>query len=192
MHPAELTECDDMVLLSRSRGGDVDAFGELVRRHQVSALRLAAVIGGSTEEAKDIVQDAFVSVHASLASYRGSGSVRSWMLRVVANHAKNHVRSQARRRHRDDVHARLNTRPLEGADAVAERQLEREALIDAMRRLSRDDRQVLGSRFIAGLSEAETADVLGVAVGTVKSRTSRALGRLQHEFDISEASEVGR
>jgi len=192
MHPAELTECDDAVLLSRSRSGDVGAFGELVRRHQSSALRLAAVIGGSTEEAKDIVQDAFVSVHANLASYRGSGSVRSWMLRVVANHAKNHVRGQARRRHRDDLHARLNTRPLEGTDAIAERQLEREALIEALGRLSHDDREVLGSRFMAGLSEAETAEVLGVALGTVKSRTSRALGRLQHEFDVNEASEVGR
>jgi RNA polymerase sigma factor (sigma-70 family) len=192
MHPAELTECDDMVLLSRSRGGDVDAFGELIRRHQGAALRLAAVIGGSTEEAKDIVQDAFVSVHSNLASYRGSGSVRSWMLRVVANHAKNHVRSRARRRHRDDRHARLDTRPFEGADAVAERELEREALIQAMRRLSLDDREVLGSRFLAGLSEAETAEVLGVALGTVKSRTSRALGRLQHEFARDHASEVGR
>ncbi len=66
MRPAELTECDDVVLLSRSRSGDVAAFGELVRRHQDAALRLAAVIGGSTEEAKDIVQDAFVSVHGSL------------------------------------------------------------------------------------------------------------------------------
>ena len=85
----------------------------------------------------------------------------------------------------------MNTRPLEAADAVAERQLEREALIEALGRLSRDDREVLGSRFMAGLSEAETAEVLGVAVGTVKSRTSRALSRLQREFDINEASGVG-
>ena len=71
MRPAELTECDDVVLLSRSRSGDVAAFGELVRRHQDAALRLAAVIGGSTEEAKDIVQDVFVSVHGSLSSTVG-------------------------------------------------------------------------------------------------------------------------
>jgi len=190
MRPAELTECDDVVLLSRSRGGDVAAFGELVRRHQDAALRLAAVIGGSTEEAKDIVQDAFVSVHASLASYRGTGSVRSWMLRVVANHAKNHVRSQTRRRHRDDRHARLSTRPLEGADVLAERGLEREALIAALHRLSRDDREVLGSRFVAGLSEVECAEVFGVALGTVKSRTSRALGRLRYELESNETTEV--
>lgn len=48
MRPAELTECDDVVLLSRSRSGDVAAFGELVRRHQDAALRLAAVIGGQS------------------------------------------------------------------------------------------------------------------------------------------------
>ena len=87
MRSTDLTECDDDSLLARARKDDRPAFGELVRRHQHSALRVAAVISGSTEEAKDIVQDAFVNVHRKLNSYRGTGSVRSWMLRVVANHA---------------------------------------------------------------------------------------------------------
>ena len=160
------------------------AFGELVRRHQQAALRLAAVIGGSTEEAKDIVQDAFVKVHANLDSYRGSGSVRSWMLRVVANDAKNHVRSRVRRMRRDDRHARLSVSVGGGSRCRRERHWEHEALVAALQRLSRDDRDVLGSRFVAELSEAETAEVLGIALGTVKSRTSRALGRLQHEFEL--------
>jgi RNA polymerase sigma factor (sigma-70 family) len=190
MHPADMTECDDAELLARSRRGDAAAFGELVRRHQRAALRLAAVIGGSTEEAKDIVQDAFVRVHANLDSYRGSGSVRSWMLRVVANDAKNHVRSRVRRLRRDDRHARLDVSSAEGADAAAQRTWEHEALVAALQRLSGDDRDVLGSRFVAELTEAETAEVLGIALGTVKSRTSRALGRLQHEFELVNSAEI--
>ena len=147
------------------------------------------MISGSTEEAKDIVQDAFVKVHSRLDSYRGAGSVRSWMLRVVANEAKNHVRGRVRRIRRDDRHSGLSVRIAEGVDAVVERQLDHEALARALGRLSGTDRDVLGCRFVAGLSESETADVLGVATGTVKSRTSRALGRLQHAFDSAGSAE---
>ncbi len=192
MHPADLSECEDSVLLALSRSGDVSAFGELVRRNQSSALRVAAVISGSTEEAKDIVQDAFVKVHSSLDSYRGAGSVRSWILRVVANEAKNHVRGRVRRIRRDDRHSGLSVRIVEGVDDVVERRLDHEALAQALGRLSGIDRDVLGCRFVAGLSESETADVLGVAPGTVKSRTSRALGRLQQAFDPTGSAESRR
>lgn len=185
MHRVDLSECEDADLFARSRAGDVAAFGELVRRNQRSALRVAAVISGSTEEAKDIVQDAFVKVHANLGSYRGTGSVRSWMLRVVANEAKNHVRGRVRRIRRDDRHSLLSTRSVDDVGDAVERRLEHEALADALSRLSSRDREVLGCRFVAGLSESETADVLGVAPGTVKSRTSRALGRLHHAFDAT-------
>ncbi len=183
MIPDERSECEDSVLLTRARSGDVAAFGDLVRRNQGSALRVAAVVSGSTEEAKDIVQDAFVKVYSRLDSYRGTGSVRSWMLRVVANEAKNHVRGRVRRLRRDDRYSGLAVRIVEGADDVVERRLEHEELARALGRLSSTDREVLGCRFVAGLSESETAEVLGVALGTVKSRTSRALGRLQQVFD---------
>jgi RNA polymerase sigma factor (sigma-70 family) len=175
-------ECDDATLLTRARDGERAAFGELVRRHQRAALRLAAVISGSTSEADDIVQDAFVSVHRHLDSYRGDGSVRSWMLRVVANQAKNHVRGVRRRRRRDERHAGLAIRDIEGAEQAAVRGFEQRALADALAGLQRRDRDVLGCRFVTGLTELETAEVLGVAVGTVKSRTARALARLQVEL----------
>jgi RNA polymerase sigma factor (sigma-70 family) len=182
MPSADHSQQDDETLVVRAREGERDAYGELVRRHQRSALRLAAVICGSTEEAEDIVQDAFVNAHRQLASYRGSGSPRAWMLRVVANHAKNHVRGRVRRLRRDDREGRLALRAVESAEQVAERRLEQEELAAALGHLPANDRAVLACRFIAGLSEAETADVLHVAVGTVKSRTSRALARLHTEL----------
>ena len=188
MHPAERAEFDDATLLARARDADRAAFGELVRRHQHAALRVAVVICGSTEEAEDIVQDSFVDVHRHMASYRGTGSVRSWVLRIVANHAKNHVRSRVRRVRRDDRHARLHLLTTEGADLAAETRLEHELLAAALQRLPEPDREVLGCRFVAGLSEAETAEVLGTALGTVKSRTSRALTRLQQELDVTAAT----
>ena len=57
--------------------GGVDLVGERLRRHQGAALRVAAVIAGSTDEAADIVQDAFVKAHGRLGTFRGDGSVRS-------------------------------------------------------------------------------------------------------------------
>lgn len=183
----------DETLLERARAGDRTAFAELVRRHQRAALRVAAAVSGSTGDAADIVQDAFVNVHRSLGAHRGDGSVRSWMLRVVANHAKNHVRARTRRLAREDRHARLDVRTLgDETSAVAEARLDQEALVGALARLSGDDRAVLGCRFLADLSEAETALVLDIAAGTVKSRTSRALGRLRDQLDVHQPKAVNR
>lgn len=189
MRSADLTECDDVALLARARDNDRLAFGELVRRHQHSALRVAAVISGSTEEAKDIVQDAFVNVHRKLGSYQGTGSVRSWLLRVVANHAKNHVRSRIRRIRREDRHAGLQLSVEEGTEQAAVRHIENFAVAAALGRLQLDDREILGCRFVAELSETETAEVLDVPIGTVKSRTSRALAKLQRELERAAGEE---
>jgi len=175
----------DDELVERARAMDRDAFGELIRRHQRAALRVAAVVSGSTEEASDIVQDAMIKVYSNLSTHRGHGSVRSWMLRIVANEAKNHVRGKVRRLDRDDRHAGLQVRVAEGADVDAIAATERSDLAAALGRLGSNDREVLGCRFIAELSEAETAEVLELPVGTVKSRTSRALSRLRSELEAT-------
>jgi RNA polymerase sigma-70 factor (ECF subfamily) len=80
-------------------------------------------------------------------------------------------------------------RAQEGADELAERRLEHEQLAAALVRLPERDREVLGCRFLAGLSEAETAHVLDIPVGTVKSRAARALARLGRELSSSTAME---
>ena len=131
------------------------------------------------------MQDSMVDVHRHLGAYRGTGSVRAWMLRIVANHAKNHVRGRVRRIRRDDHHARLHLRTTEGADQATDVRLEHEALAAALRRLPDHDREVLACRFVTGLSETETAEVLGTPLGTVKSRTSRALERLQRQLETT-------
>ena len=186
MSTLDVQVLDDDTLLARAVAGDVAAFGELVRRHQTAALRVAAVVSGSTEEAKDIVQEAFVAAHRSLATYRGTGSVRSWLLRVVANRARNQARGRVRRLWRDTRHAALELRAEVGPDEQVERRAEHEAVARALAALRLDDREVLGCRFVIGMSESETAEVLGLAMGTVKSRTSRALVRLRAALDVDE------
>jgi len=171
-------ETDDPALVRRALGGDVDAYGDLVRRHQGVALRVAAGICGSTEEARDIVQDAFVKGHRALGSWRGDAPVRSWLLRIVANDARNAVRATGRRRRREDRVVALGDRPAVDpvGDAVAADD-EARVLLALLGRLDERDRAVLSCRFVAGLSERETAVALEVPVGTVKSRAARALER---------------
>lgn len=180
--PTPIDELDE-TLLARAARGDRTALGELLARHHRAALRVAAVITGSTEEADDIVQDAYIKVTQGLGTFRGRGSPRSWILRVVANEAKNHIRGRVRRLRRDDRAAHRELRVIEGADADALEHLDRLELAGALARLRPADRAVLGCRFVADLSEAETAEVLAVARGTVKSRTSRALDRLRTELE---------
>ena len=179
----ERTEPTDTELVARARAGDAAAFGALVGRHQAAALRLAAVICGSTADAADIAQEAFVKAHRSLSRLTDPAMVRSWMLRIVANEAKNHLRGRARRRQRDDRYGSwvVGSAPdpeVSALDAEAARDL---AL--ALGRIGARDRQVLGYRFFAGLSESETALAAGIPIGTVKSRTARALARLRIEME---------
>src|SRR3954447_8975327 len=98
----EPTDPSDADLVTRARAGDLAAFGALIRRYEKSALRLAVAISGSVDDAADIAQEAFVKAHRSLPKLSDPTIVKSWMLRIVANEAKNHVRGRNRRRRRDD------------------------------------------------------------------------------------------
>ena len=146
---------------------------------------MAYLAGGADADVEDVVQESFVRAYRALARFRPGAPFRPWILRIVANEARNRRRAAGRR-------ARLVLRvaddrdPSGGAapspeDAVV-REDERVALMEAMSRLREDDRMVLGYRFLIGLPERETAAALGVRPGTVKSRTSRALARLREEL----------
>jgi RNA polymerase sigma-70 factor (ECF subfamily) len=167
-------------LVERARQGDVAAYEELVRRYQDLATRTAYVIAGGAD-ALDAVQEAFVKAYASLGRFRAGSAFRPWLLRIVANEAINRRRAARR-------HANLSLRAAEGRppdDAVPspetaalaqERQRE---LLAAVNRLRPEDRLVIAYRYWFDLSEAEMAEALGCAPGTVKSRLSRALGKLR-------------
>ena len=173
------------MLVRRALAGDDRAYGDLVRRHQWAALRVAAGICGSTEEARDIVQDAFVKGHRALRSWRGDAPVRSWLLRIVANDARNAVPRPAAAGGGGRSASARCARSRGGdpvGDAVAGDD-EARALLALLGRLDERDRAVLACRFVAGLSERETAVALDVPVGTVKSRTARALERARALVD---------
>ena len=171
-------------LLARAKRGELDAYEEIVRLHQTIAFRTAWVITRSSADAEEATQDAFVKAHAALPRFRDGAPFRPWLLAIVANEARNRVRSAGRRtglalrvaeeRRPDDA-----VPSPEAALLGSER---REQLLAAMERLPDQAREVVACRYLLELSEEETAAALGCPRGTVKSRVSRALERLRAEL----------
>lgn len=177
-------------LVERARNGDVTAYEQLVRMYQDLAARTAYVITGGAADAQDATQEAFVKAYYSLGRFRAGAPFRPWLLRIVANEAINRRRSARRQ-------AGLALRAAEGRsqdDAVpspegaALAQDDRRRLVAAMTCLRPKDRLVIAYRYWFDLSEAEMADALGCARGTVKSRLARALARLR---DVMAPAESG-
>jgi RNA polymerase sigma factor (sigma-70 family) len=173
-------------LLASAKAGERDAFAELVRRYLPIAHRTAVLLGAGSE-ADDVVQEAFVKAYRGLAGFRVGSPFRPWLLRIVANETKNLHRSVARRRIRESTpadptelfpHLSMTADP---ADRVVDR--EQAVLRAELLRLPDNHRAVLIYRYLLDLDEAETAAVLGIAPGTVKSRTHRALHKLRGNLD---------
>ena len=175
---------DDHELVARARDGDADAFGALVARHQQAAFRVAWLIVRDPGEAEDAVQEAFVKAWRAMPRFRVDAPFRPWILRIVSNEARNRVRSTRRR---DALTLREAAAAGAGdaapsPEAAALSRDEAETLTRALDRLPERDRMVIAYRWLLDLSEAETAEILGVRLGTVKSRLSRALRRLREEL----------
>ena len=171
---------EDAELIARARTGDVAAYEAIVRRYQDVALRTAHLICPETD-ADDAVQEAFIKAFDALPRFREGAPLRPWLLRIVANEARNRRRS-AGRRHGLALRVADAAEPgraVPGPEQVVMAAEQRSELLAALGTLRDDDREVLGARFLLDLSEAETAETLGIPRGTVKSRTSRALGRLR-------------
>jgi RNA polymerase sigma-70 factor (ECF subfamily) len=170
------------MLVERACRGDPAAFEELVLTYQSLAFRTAFVIAGDATDAEEAAQDGFVKAHRALRRFRRGQPFRPWLLAIVANEARNRRRSRGRRA---ALALRAAAEPggagndPEEAALAAER---RERILTAVERLRDDDRDVLACRYLLELSEDETAAALGIARGTVKSRTHRALSRLEEEL----------
>jgi RNA polymerase sigma factor (sigma-70 family) len=168
-------------VIDRARLGDGDAYAELVEPHQEVAFRTALLITRNAADAEDAAQDAIVKAFHALGRFRAGSPFRPWLLTIVANEARNRRRASGRR---EALALRAAAEPPsggaapspEGALLAAE---ERTRLLRAVEALPEEQRLVVACRFLLDLSEAETAAVLGVRQGTVKSRLSRALDRLR-------------
>lgn len=174
----------DAALVEAARAGAIDAYELLVRRYQELAFRTAYLITGDAADAEEAAQDGLTKAFYALDRFRPDAPFRPWLLQIVANEARNR-RKAAGRRAGLALRAAAEAGPgraepsPEGAAVAAE---ERAALLAALDALRDDDRRVIACRYFLDLSEAEMASVLNCARGTIKSRLSRALGRLRAQL----------
>ena len=154
-----------------------DALERLYAAHWRRLVRLSVLLVRDVPTAEEVVQDAFVAVHARWSRLRDPDLALAYLRQAVVN------RSRSALRHRAVVtrHAERRSVPAyaSGADEEATAASRREAVLDAMRELPRRQREVLALRYYLDLSEAEIADTLGISRGAVKSHASRGSAALR-------------
>ena len=170
----------DLILLEQARGGDLDAFNDLVLCYQDLLYALVVRMVPDRDQASDAVQEAFFSAFRNMAAFRG-GSVRSWLSRIAINAAMDAQRLKKRRP--ADPYPELEDDswqpPATEADDPVTTSLRSErhrALNDALARITDDQRAAIVLFDVEGYDYAEIAHLTGVSLGTVKSRIHR--GRL--------------
>jgi RNA polymerase sigma-70 factor, ECF subfamily len=180
----------EAVLVQRCAAGEQLACTELVAEHQRMVVQLAMNLLGDRDEALDLSQEVFLRVFRTIHRFRGQSSLRTWIYRIAVNQARNRHRFWRRRHRADQVsldqHLEVHGDFLSGRESTPDRVLAQKELAErlqqALDRLPFDQRTAIVLREIDGLSYDEIAFSLGVAVGTVKSRLTRARQALRHEL----------
>jgi len=175
----------EAALIAAAQRGDVHAFNRLVRSYQRLAYNVAYRVLGDGESAADATQDAFLSAFRAVGQFRG-GSFKAWILRIVTNECYDQLRRKQRRPEDslDDLavepdHSATLTDEHELPEDYALRQELGEAIQKGLMTLPPDQRMVIVLADIQGYSYEEIAEMMGVAIGTVKSRLNRGRTRLR-------------
>lgn len=187
----------DAALMARIASGDEDALMEAYDRHAETLFGATVRFLGDREAAAEVVQETFVAIWRSAATFNSDvGSLRTWMLRIAKNRAIDRIRSEARRPGLIQLPAtdgeealldpldRLAQHRRQGVDAsdpavVLERNWSDAVVRTALSDLAGHEREVVSLAYRDGLSQHEIAVRLSLPLGTVKSRTRRALAHLR-------------
>ena len=168
-------------LVAAARDGDQGAFEELVRQTYVSTYTLAYRLTGNEEDARDVVQDAYLRAWRGIGKFRGEAQFSTWMYRITANAAATHVRK--RRRHRaepiDETFEPAETRPEVQPALQAESADSLERIARAVDELPPKLRSLVVLKDVYGLSHEAIAEELGISVPAAKVRLHRARRKLR-------------
>lgn len=183
---------DEMALVHAAKGGDVQAFEELVRRYDRNVFRIAQHITHNREDAEDVVQDAFLKAYENLNQFQGQSKFYTWLVRIAVNEALMKLRRLKPGRTvslDEDVKTEEDSLPREVADwsPNPEQQYNQAELKDILTRtiqgLPMSFRTVFVLRDVEGLSTEETAEALELSVPAVKSRLLRARLQLRERLN---------
>lgn len=169
-------------LIIRAATGDASAYEQIVHVHQEAVFRLAYLIVGDAQDAQDVAQETFIRAYRELHRFDTSRPLRPWLLQIAKNLSRNRRRAAGRylaALQRAFMHMPRSAQVAASAESDVDQRWEAQVLWDAIRELPESDQEVIYLRYMLELSTQEAAEVLGVQPGTVKSRLSRALGRLR-------------
>jgi RNA polymerase sigma-70 factor, ECF subfamily len=176
--PADVAE-----LVAAARDGDRGAFDELVRVTYAETYTLAFRLTGDEEDARDVVQEAYLRAYRGLSEFRGDAQFSTWMYRITANCASTHLGKRRRHRH-DELHDDLSLAdesPASSPEARAEAGALRERLHAALDALPPKLRAVIVLRDVYDLSHDAIAQELGISQSAAKVRLHRARRKLRDE-----------
>ncbi len=186
-----IPDATEAMLVSAARAGDVDAFGELVKRYDRQVFRIVRHMTKHPEDTEDIVQDAFVKAFSHLEQFEGRCRFSTWLVRIAVNDALMRIRRQQRvpmlplalpgRGDRDEVEVDVCDPCADPEKRYCDEELKR-VMTTAINALRPTLRAVFVLRDMEGLSVRETAGILGITGGAVKARLFRARGRLRRSL----------
>ena len=186
--PAQMTSSDEE-LVARSAGGDVDSFNQLVVRWERPIYALAYRVIGREEEARDLVQEAFLRAYRSLGGFRGDAKFSSWLYRITLNLCRDWIRRQKRApfveapEGVDVIELAGENGPVESVEDLVARQDLGAVVNRAMAALSEDQRKAIVLKEYQGLTFQEIADLLDCPLSTVKTRLYQGLVVLRRELE---------
>lgn len=171
---------DDLRLIKKCREGDTNAFGELVSRYQDRLFNTVLRLTANAEDARDVVQEAFMHAYQSLHTFKGDSLFFTWLYRIAVNTAismkrkqRPTVRIQAGADEKnaiDPLDPDETTRPGHAIEMAEDERM----VHDALAKLSAEHRSVLVMKDMDGMKYEEMADILDVPIGTIRSRLHRA------------------
>src|SRR5262245_51844816 len=178
---------EEALFVMRLKANEDAAYDELVRTYNASIFHVAYRMLGDTAEASDVVQEIFIKVFRNIGGFKGESALKTWVFRIAFSEILNRLRWW-KSRHRSST-VSLDCQPPNVGQLVADSRpapdeilelKEREfAIQQALGKLSSDHRSIIVLRDIEGFSYTEIADILGVSIGTVKSRLARARADLK-------------
>jgi len=185
----------EAALVQRCAMGEETAYAELLSEHERMVIQLAINLLGDRDEALDLSQEVFLRVFRTIHRFRGHSSLRTWIYRIAVNQARNRHRSWRRRHRADqvslDAHIASHGEFPGVSGSQPDQLLAQKELASRLQRaldgLPFDQRTAIVLREIDGLSYEEIAYSLGVALGTVKSRLTRARVTLRAELQEARA-----
>jgi RNA polymerase sigma-70 factor (ECF subfamily) len=185
---------DDRRLIAECLGGRREAFGDLVSRYQARLYNAAIRLVDQQEDAADVVQDAFLNAYQSLHTFKGDAEFFTWLYRIAFNTAISLKRKKRAAVSLDAVGPDGGIEPEDQSEyikpgAAIERTEEERQLQEALDRLSSEHREVLVLKDIEGMKYEDIAEILGVPIGTIRSRLHRA--RLELRDLLQPDEEIG-